>query len=91
MSAARRPSDPRLRSLGVRPMNRPHPLGLTYHPEWPAVRDRWCERFCNAVLNPMPAVTDLPTPAPRSTMIRDAVAITLVLIVVWAVGLVVAG
>lgn len=75
-------------------MNRPHPLGLTYHPEWPAVRDRWCERFCNAVANPMPAVTDLPEP-PRPTvggaMIRDAVVVTLVLIAVWAVGLAVAG
>jgi hypothetical protein len=26
---------------------RPHPLGIAYHPEWSAVRERLAERICN--------------------------------------------
>lgn len=26
---------------------RPHPLGIAYHPEWSAVRNRHAERACN--------------------------------------------
>jgi len=26
---------------------RPHPLGIVYHPEWSAVRNRHAERVCN--------------------------------------------
>lgn len=27
----------------------PHPLGLAFHPEWQAVRDRRAERECNLI------------------------------------------
>lgn len=34
-------------------MTRPHPLGLTSHPEWARVEDRYNELWCNAVMRRM--------------------------------------
>lgn len=72
-------------------MTREHPMGLTYHPNWRAVRDRWNERYCNAILAEH---RPQPTPFHRTRgghMILSATAVTLVLMLVWWVGMQVAG
>lgn len=47
-------------------MTRPHPLGLTSHPDWEAVRDRHNALWCEAALRQMGCnVPREPRPLPR--------------------------
>jgi hypothetical protein len=56
-------------------MSRPHPLGLTAHPEWDRVEDRYNELWSNAALRQMRCAPE-PEPRPIPAWAVRAVVIT---------------
>lgn len=63
-----------------------HPItGALSNPEWDAVRDRWNERHCNAVMAEARARSVRKTPTLYGAALKGLFCVGAVILVAWAV------